>query len=100
MGAAEGDFQAGKIAAVEKVGSDSPAGGTDSATASNHQQYNLSIQLNGNTYLCRADVRADNDLDWAQGKEVPVRVKGKVLELKRQNGQIVRLAILKTEKAH
>jgi hypothetical protein len=38
------------------------------------------------------------DLEWAQGKEVPVRAKGKVLELKRANGKIVRLSIVKTVK--
>jgi lipid-binding SYLF domain-containing protein len=53
---------------------------------------------NGNTYLCGTEVSQDMDLEWAQGKEVPVRAKGKVLELKRANGKIVRLSIVKTVK--
>ena len=93
------DFQTGKIVAVQKVNSGMSTGGTDAPTAQNRQRYHLSIQLNDSVYVCRADVTQDMDLEWAQGKEVQVRVKGKVLELKRASGKIVKLSILSSKKA-
>jgi hypothetical protein len=93
------EFQTGTIITVEKISSGAFASGTDAPIFTHQQPYKLSIQLNGSTYLCRADVAEDMDLEWVQGKEVPVRVTGRVLALKRANGIVVRLSILKTEKA-
>src|SRR5262249_26294456 len=91
--AQDADFQTGKIVAVQKTSTSLSAGGTDAPTAQNRQRYKVSIQVNDTVYVCRADTTEDMDLEWAQGKEAPVRVKGKTLELKRANGKIVRLSV-------
>lgn len=88
------DFQTGKIISVEKIDSSAPAGGTDAPTATNKQKHNLSIDVGGTVYVCRAETAADFDLDWAQGKEVPVRIKGKTMHVKRADGKVVKLSIL------
>src|SRR5690349_5214818 len=99
--AQDADFQTGKIVAIQKISSGSgiSTAGTDAPTVQNRQRYKVSIQLNDTVYVCRADTTEDMDLEWAQGKEAPVRVKGKTLELKRANGKMVRLSILSTQKA-
>ena len=97
--AQDADFQTGKIVSVQKASSGPSTGGTDAPTTQNRQRYKVSIQSNDTVYVCRADTTEDMDLEWAQGKEAPVRVKGKTLELKRANGKIVRLSILSTQKA-
>jgi len=99
--AQDADFQTGKIVAIQKTSSGSgiSTAGTDAPTVQNRQRYKVSIQLNDTVYVCRADTTEDMDLEWAQGKEAPVRVKGKTLELKRANGKMVRLSILSTQKA-
>ena len=96
--AQDSDFQTGKIIAVQKTSSGLSSPGTDAPTAQNRQRYKINIQVNDTVYVCRADTTEDMDLEWAQGKEVPVRVKGKSLELKRASGKIVRLNILNTQK--
>jgi hypothetical protein len=95
--AQDSDFQTGKIVVVEKVASGTTGGGSDASTQQNHQRYKLDVQLNGTVYTCRVDVHQDMDLEWAQGKDVPVRVKGKVLDVKRANGKIVHLNILSSK---
>lgn len=97
--AQDADFQTGKIVAVKKASSSVSTGGTDAPTTQNRQRYRVSIQVNDTVYICRADTTEDMDLEWAQGKEAPVRVKGKTLELKRANGKVVRLSILNTQKS-
>lgn len=94
------DFQTGKIVAVEKRESSSPAGGSDAPTAANKQKYDLTIQVNDQLYVCRAETSGDQELDWTQGKEAPVKVQGKTLAIKRANGKIVKLPILSTKKAN
>lgn len=98
--AQDADFQTGKIVAIQKTSSGSgiSTGQTDAPTTQNRQRYKVSIQVNDAVYVCRADTTEDMDLEWAQGKEAPVRVKGKTLELKRANGKLVRLSILNTQK--
>jgi hypothetical protein len=93
------DFQMGKILSVEKRESASPAGGTDARTAPNRERHNLTIQVNDQLYVCRAETMAEASTDWMQGKEVPVKVQGKTLLVKRANGKIVKLPILSTKKA-
>lgn len=93
------EFQTGKIVAVQKMDSAIPTGSTDAPTAQNRQRYKISIHLNDSTYVCRADTTEEMDLEWAQGKEVPARVNGKNMELRRTNGKVVRLKILATQKA-
>jgi hypothetical protein len=98
VAAQDSDFQTGQIVAVEKVSSSPPAGGTDAPLAQNRQRYNLTIRLADTQYTCRASTLQDFDLDWAQGKDVRVKVKGKILFLKRSNGKVVKLSILDTKK--
>ena len=91
------DFQTGKIVSVETIDSSAHKGGTDAATAANLQKHNVTIELGGTIYVCRAEEMKDFDLGFAQGKEVQVRVKGKAMIVKRQNGKVVKLSILSTK---
>jgi hypothetical protein len=88
------DFQTGTIVSVETIDSSAPTGGTDAPPAANRQKHNLSITLGGTIYVCRVETSKDYDLGWAQGKEVQVRVKGKTMDVKRENGKVVKLSIL------
>ena len=92
------DFQMGKIVAVEKIAPNATAGGTDAPTVANRQAFNFSIEHGDTRYVCRAETGTDFDLDWAQGKEVPVKVKGKTMLVKRANGKVVKFAIVSTKK--
>ena len=91
------DFQTGKIVSVETIDSSAHTGGTDAPTAVNRQKHNLSIELGGTIYVCRVETSKDYDLGWAQGREVQVRVKGKTMDVKRENGKVVKLSILSTK---
>ena len=91
------DFQTGRIVSVEAIDSGGHTGGTDAPTPANRQKHNLSIEVGGSIYVCRVDTSEDYDLGWAQGKAVQVRVKGKTMDLKRENGKIVKLSILSTK---
>jgi hypothetical protein len=91
------DFQAGKIVSVESINSSAHTGGTDAPTAANRQKHNLSIELGGTTYVCRVETSKDYDLGWAEGREVQVRVKGKTMDVKREDGRVVKLSILSTK---
>jgi len=91
------DFQTGKIVSAETIDSSARTGGTDAPTAANRQKHNLSIELGGTVYVCRVETSKDYDLGWAQGREVQVRVKGKTMDVKRENGKIVKLIILSTK---
>ena len=93
------DYQTGKIVSVDKVSSGGSGGGTDAPMTPNRRRYNLSIQVGDTVYVCRADTSADMDLEWVQGKEVPVKVQGKTIQVKRTSGKIVKLSILSSKKS-
>ena len=93
------DFQTGKIVSVETIDSSAPTGGTDAPTGANRQKHKLSIEVGGTIYVCRVDTNKDYDLGWAQGREVQVRVKGKTMDVKRENGKVVKLSVLSTKKS-
>jgi hypothetical protein len=95
------DFQTGKIVDVETLAPSSTpsSGGTDAPLASDVSRYNVSIQLADSVYVCRAKTSSAFDLTWAKGKEIPAKVKGNVMQVKRANGKVTKLSILKTSKA-
>jgi hypothetical protein len=95
------DFQTGKIVDVETLAPSSTpsSGGTDAPVASDVSRYNVSIQLGDSVYVCRAKSSSAFDLTWAKGKEIPAKVKGNVMQVKRANGKVTKLSILKTSKA-
>ena len=95
------DYATGTIVAVETAASTSaPAsGGTDAPLASDVTRYDLSIQLGDSIYVCRAKTSSAYDLTWAKGKEVQAKTKGNVMYIKRANGKVTKLSILKTTKA-
>ena len=91
------DFQSGKIVAVEKrTDASSPAGSTDAPLAPNRRKYNVTVRVNATLYVCRAETAQGVDLEWTEGKEVAVRVNGKMLVIK-LNGATVKLPILNTK---
>jgi hypothetical protein len=49
------------------------------------------------TIICRAETPKDFDLNWAQGKDVQARVKDKTMYVKRENGKVANLSILRTK---
>jgi hypothetical protein len=91
------DFQSGKIVSVETIDSNPSKGGTDAATPANLQKHDVSIELGGTIYVCRAETPKDFDISFAQGKDVQARVKGKTMYVKRENGKIAKLSILRTK---
>jgi len=91
------DFQSGKIVSVETIDSSASKGGTDAPTPPNLQKHDVSIELGGTIYVCRAETPKDFDLSWAQGKDVQARVKGKAMYVKRENGKVAKLSILRTK---
>jgi len=93
------DFQSGKIVSVETIDSSAAKSGTDAPTPANVQKHDVSIDLGGTIYVCRAETPKDFDLSWAQGKDVQARVKGKTMYVKRENGKIAKLSILRTKTA-
>ena len=94
------DFQTATIVDVETLSPESTpsSGGTDAPVASDVNRYNLSIQLGDSIYVCRVKSSSAYDLNWAKGKEVPAKVKGKLMYVKRADGRVVKLSILKTTK--
>jgi hypothetical protein len=60
------DFQSGKIVSVETIDSSASKGGTDAPTPPNLQKHDVSIELGGTIYVCRAETPKDFDLSWAQ----------------------------------
>jgi hypothetical protein len=95
------DFQTGKIVDVETLEPSSTpnSGGADAPLTADVSRYNVSIQLADSIYVCRAKTSSAFDLTWAKGKEIPARVKGNVMYIKRANGKVTKLSILKTSKA-
>ena len=95
------DFGTGMIVAVEAIPGASAAdsGGGDAPLASDVNRYNLSIQLGDSVYVCRAKTPSAIDLSWVKGKEVPAKVKGNMMYIKRANGKTTKLSIIKTTKA-
>jgi|SRR5882724_5929499 len=95
------DFQTGTIIDVETLSPQSSpnAGGADAPLTQDVNRYNLSIKLGDSVYVCRAKTMGVFDLNWAKGKEVPAKAKGKVMYVKRADGRVTKLSILKTTKA-
>ncbi len=93
------DFKPGKVLSIEKVVSDSKPGGTDSPTSENRQAYTVNIQLNDTVYVCRVDSVQEKELEHYEGKELPVRVNGKTLDVKELGDKVVKLGVVGTKKA-
>jgi hypothetical protein len=93
------EFQPGKVLSVEKVASDSKEGGTDSPTPENRQAYTVNIQLNDTVYVCRVDSVQEKELEHYEGKELPVRVNGKTLDVKEPGNKVVKLGVVNTKNA-
>ena len=98
--AQDSDFQAATIVSVEKLPSTpaSTQSASDAPLASNVNQYNLGVQLNGKVYSCRIQVHGDNHT-WTEGKEIQAKVEGKVMNVKMPHGKIERFAILGSKNA-
>jgi len=92
------DFQAATIVSVEKLPSTAARNqsASDAPLASNMNEYNLGIQLNGKVYSCRILVHGDNHT-WTDGKEIQAKVEGKVMKVKMPHGDIARLKIVSSK---
>ena len=97
--AAAYEYQTGKIIKVETRQSQSSSMSTEPALKAEIKNYRISIQLGGKVYVCQYQAGADSDLTWIEGKEVQARVKGKVLYVKKVNGQEERGSIVSTSPA-
>ena len=75
------------------------AGGTDSPTSENRKAYTVNIQLNDTVYVCRVDSVQEKELEHYEGKELPVRVNGKTLDVKELGDKVVTLGVVGTKKA-
>lgn len=95
------DFQTATIVDVQTLSPQtSPSsGGTDAPLTADVNRYNLSVKLGDSVYVCRAKTQGAYDLTWAKGKEVPAKVKGSVMYIKRDSGKVTRLSIVRTMKA-
>jgi hypothetical protein len=98
---ASNEYQTAKIVAVEQIFSpDNITSGTDAPMTSNVSEFNLSVELGEQAYLCRVRTASDFDLNWANGREVQARTQGKVMYVKRANGKVLRLSIVGIKKPH
>jgi hypothetical protein len=71
------DVQSGKIVAVKKIASNVAPRNADAPIPEKRQAVNLTIELGGATYVCRAQTGTDFYLEWVKGKEVQARSKAK-----------------------
>ena len=94
--AEEPTYQTGKIVSVQKRDTGS-TGGSDAATKPDQASYNVVIETGGTSYTCRYRTSEDLDPSWAAGKEAPVRVKGKTMYIKRADGAILQLSIVRSK---
>ena len=95
-------YLAGTMVKVEQLPDKGAAGGTDAPMKSAVHDYNASIQVSDILYVCRYHSHSDQESSWIQllqGKDVQVRVKGKVMYIKRAAGKDEKAAIINTTKA-
>jgi hypothetical protein len=92
-------YQDGKIIAVKKLPVHASSGHTDAPTASEVDEYEISIQVGDTVYVCRYASHSEQDLSWTQGKEGQVRIKGKTMYVKRVTGKEAQASILRKTKA-
>jgi hypothetical protein len=91
-------YQTGKIIAVDKLPDQKSQGSTDAPLQSDVHDYDLSIQVGDTVYVCRYHLAAGKDASWLEDKEEQVRIKGKVMYIKRADGEL-KTAIRRTTKA-
>ena len=97
--AADHEYQTGKIIKVEQQDSRSSSGGTDATLKAAVSTYRISLQLGDKVYVVQYKTDPENDISWAEGKEVQARVSGKVIYVKKVTGKEVRGSILSTAPA-
>ena len=93
------DFATATVVEVNTLPTTGSGSGGDAPLASDVTRYDLKIQLGDSVYVCRAKTSSSLDLSWAKGKEIQAKVKGSVMYIKRANGKISKLSIVKTTKA-
>jgi len=97
--AAAHEYQNAKIVKVEKQEPHVSSGGTDAAMKAEAATYRISIQLGAKVYVCRYQSDTDNDISWAEGKEVQARVSGKALYVRKASGKEAKGSILSMSNA-
>lgn len=78
-------YQPGKIVSIKKrpaPPSHTPAG-TEGQLAAETDSYDVKVSLGSNVYDCRYSAAHGAYVEWAEGKDVQARVKGKVLYIKK-----------------
>lgn len=83
------DFQPAKVVAFERVAN-------DAQHPEKNDSYKISLRLGDTIYNCHANEPVTVFNDWTVNKEFPARVtaKGKVLEVKNTDGQIIEMKIV------
>jgi hypothetical protein len=92
-------YEAGTLMKVDQLPDTGSAGGTDASLKSAVHDYNISIQVGDTLYVCRYHAPSGQETSWLQGKDVEVRVKGKVMYVKRPTGKDAKATIINSAKA-
>jgi hypothetical protein len=61
--------------------------------------HDVSIQVGDTVYVCSYHAQSGQELSWLQGKDVQVRIKGKVIYVKRPSKKDAQARIVRTTKA-
>jgi len=97
--AAAHEYQNAKIVKVEKQKSPVSSGGSDAPLKAEVATYRISIQLGDKVYVCRYQTDSENDISWAEGKDIRARVSGKTMYVVKANGKEARGSILSSAPA-
>jgi len=101
--AQESKYKTGKIVSIRLVQSDAQAarqpdpssGQTDAPLKGDSaKKYEVVVDVNGTSYVCRFLTQSELDSAWMTGKEVQVRVKDDVIHIKNASGKDERLSIV------
>jgi hypothetical protein len=98
------DYRRGKIVSVHKLQSNSQpdsqadsVGQTDAPLKREAVKYEIVIDAGGSSYTCEYLAQSDLDPSWAEGKEVQVRVKERMVYIKTASGKDEGLLIVSTK---
>jgi len=92
-------YQPGKIVSVDNAPVQTTDHGPDAQLKPNVADHAISIQVGDTVYLCRYRTVSDLDWSWLRNKDIQVKIKGKVMNVKRATGEDAKAKIVSTTKA-
>jgi multidrug efflux pump subunit AcrA (membrane-fusion protein) len=92
-------YATGKILSITKRTAKTAPGHTDAPMKTSVDDYDVTISSSGTVYAAVYHRQGGLDPAWAEGKEVPVQVAGKVLHVKNASGKVETLKIVSSKPA-